>query len=145
LSGSSSGGSVFNMGSQQAGAIYQSAGDQIISHAGGRLDANVIGAVSDLKLALARAAPQLSSGELREADHLMSTVEDQLRRPEPDKQQVAGALQRILRILKGAGAFAESVDAFHQLAVWLGVAGAGLLQLLWSRRRQRSRFASTRC
>lgn len=127
MSSKGDGGSTFNIGSQQAGAIYQSAGDQVIYHGGGRLATNVLDALSDIRIALESAAPALPADQRHEADHLMSSVEAEARQPEPDKHRIAGALRRIAAFLNGAGALAGSVDAFHQLAAWLGTVGAGLI------------------
>lgn len=127
MSSEGHGGSTFNIGSQQAGAIYQSAGDQAIYRGGGQLATNVLDALSDIRIALESATPALSADQRHEADHLMSSVEAEARRPEPDKHRIADALSRIAALLKGAGALAGSAEAFHQVAAWLGPVAAGLL------------------
>jgi hypothetical protein len=75
-------------------------------------------------------APQLPPAKQREAGELIGAVEAELQRDAPDKQRIAGALERVARILDSVGALAASVGAFHQMATWLGVAGAGLIALL---------------
>lgn len=57
-------------------------------------------------------------------------VEGEICQPQPDKERIAGAVGRIAGILDGVGRLGASVEAFHQLALWLGSARAGLLQLL---------------
>ena len=127
MSSERGGGPAFNIGSQQAGAIYQSAGDQVIHGGAGLLATNVLDALTEIRGAIATAAPALSREQRQEANDLMGSVEFEARRPEPDKRGIARSLRRIAGLLNGAGALAASVEAFHQLAAWLGSAGAGLL------------------
>lgn len=130
MSGGGGEGAGFNIGSQQAGAIYQSMGDQVIHHGGGQLNINALHAVAELRQAVAHAAPALAPGDHREADQLVVGVEAEMRRAEPDKQRIARALGRVARILDSVGALATSIGTFHQLATWLGAAGAGLIAIL---------------
>ncbi|HLM86884.1 MAG TPA: hypothetical protein VK272_11920 [Solirubrobacteraceae bacterium] len=126
----SGGGSAFSIGSQQAGAIYQSAGDQIIQQGGGTLSAGVLGAVSEVRSALAAAAPALSPADRERAEESLDAVEAELQRSEPDKTRVANGLAQVAKTLKQAGELATSAEALHQLAAWLGSAGATVLQAL---------------
>jgi hypothetical protein len=124
------GGAAFNIGSQQAGAIYQSAGDQFIYDGGGQLSAGVLTALSDLRAVLASASAAMQPSDAAEAQALLATVEHEAKQPGPDKQRIGAALTGIARNLKRAGRLAEAATALHQLAVWLGPAGAALLALL---------------
>ena len=125
-----SSGSAFSIGSQQAGAIYQAAGDQIIHRGGGELSANLLAATSQVRTTIADASGAMADDDQREATLLLDGVELELRQPEPDKPRIATALERVARILDNAGKLAVSADALRQLASWLGAAGAGLIQLL---------------
>ena len=125
-----SGGATFNIGSQQAGAIYQSGGDQIIQHGEGTLSAGVLGAVSEVRSALASAAPALSLTDRERAGESLDAVEAELREPEPNKARVATGLAHVAKALKQAGGLATSAEALHQLAAWLGPAGLAVLQVL---------------
>ncbi len=124
------GGGVFNIGSQQAGAIYQSGRDQIVQHGEGTLSACVLGAVSEVRSALAAAAPVLCADDRERANGSIDAVEAELRGPEPDKARIASGLAQVARTLKRAGTLASSAEALHQLAAWLGPAGLAVLQAL---------------
>ena len=126
----SGGGSAFSIGSQQAGAIYQSAGDQIIQHGEGTLSAGVLGAVSEVRSALTAAAHALPPADRERAETSLDAVEAELHRPEPNKALVARALTQVASALRQAGTLATSAEALHQLAAWLGPAGLAVLQAL---------------
>lgn len=125
-----SGGPVFNIGSQHAGAIYQSAGDQIVHHGGGTLSAGVLSAVSEVRSALTASAPTLSEVDRAHAEDALGAVEDELREPEPDRARVAGRLAQVASALNRAGTLAASADALYELAGWLGPAGQAVLGAL---------------
>ena len=122
------GGGTFNIGSQQAGAIYQAAGDQVVHHGEGTLTAGVLNAVSDLRNAVA--AADLPPAEREVADKSLDVVDEELQRPEPDKIRVAGALERMAGGLLRAGRLARATESLRAVAGWLGPAGLGLLKLL---------------
>ncbi|MGO9788796.1 MAG: hypothetical protein ACLP8S_04465 [Solirubrobacteraceae bacterium] len=124
------GGSVFNIGSQHAGEIYQAAGDQTIYHAGGLSSVDFAKAMSELRTAVAGAAGQLSEGERRQAEQMLGTVDSELRRSEPSRERIATALGKVATILKRAGRLADTIGAFHQLAAILGPAAVGLIGLI---------------
>lgn len=122
--------SAFTIGSQQAGAIYQAGGDQIIQHGEGTLSAGVLEAVSEVRSALVAASSALCPADRQRADHSLEAVEVELREPEPDTTRVANGIAQIAKILKQAGTLAMSANALHTLAAWLGPAGLAVLQVL---------------
>ncbi|HUA47541.1 MAG TPA: hypothetical protein VMA77_20060 [Solirubrobacteraceae bacterium] len=122
-------GSAFNIGSQHAAVINNSAGDQIVYGGGEQLTINVFGAVSELRAALASAAPALSERQQREAGDLLDDVDAAVRGTAPDKPRVAGTLARLVRLLNAAGVAAGSIGALHQLVAWLGPAAASMVSL----------------
>jgi hypothetical protein len=122
-------GSAFNIGSQQAGVIYNSAGDQVVYGGGGQLTLNVFNAVSDLRASVASAAPALSVEQRREAGELLDDVDAEVHRAGPDKGRLAGVLARLVRLLNAAGVAAGSIGALHQLVAWLGPAAASIISL----------------
>ncbi len=121
-------GGTFNIASQQAGAIFQAAGDQTIHHGEGTMTVDVLGAVSDLRGAVE--ASDLRRGDRRDALRALDEVEAELRRPSPEKERVAGKLHRTAALLKEAGGLAGAANALQQLARWLGPVGVGLLGVL---------------
>lgn len=128
----SAGGGVFNIGSQQAGAIYQATGDQTIRHAGGTLTTGPLSAVADLRSALREALPsQLAS---REAEQALDEIEGELERDQPDKGRIGSHVERLIGVLSQAGALVSAGESLlpplRTLAVWLGAAGLGALRLL---------------
>jgi hypothetical protein len=125
-----SGGSVFSIGSQQAGAIYQSGRDQIVQHGEGALSGDVLCAVSQVRSALADAAQALSPADRERTDASLDAVEAELQTPEPNKERVANGLAHVANTLKQAGKLATSAEALHQIATWLGPAGLAVLQAL---------------
>lgn len=125
---SGGGGGTFNIGSQQAGAIYQSAGDQVVHHGGGTLNAEVINAVADLRSAVA--AADLSPEDRAGAERSLAVVDDELKKEEPDKGRIASALEWVAEKLKGAGALAAATVALRTVGAWLGPAGAALVAML---------------
>ena len=120
---------VFNIGTQNAGAVYMVGGDQYIEHAEGVLSIEAR-ALSELRAAVAAAAPSLSDRDRKRVEESIDVVDTELRRPQPDRARVAERLARVAKILKQAGELATSAAALHQLAGWLGPAGVSLLQAL---------------
>jgi hypothetical protein len=59
---------------------------------------------------------------------------DETARPEPDKEEVGGALERAVKYANAAGDFTENagklLPPLTALASWLGPVGHGLLSLL---------------
>ena len=123
---------AFNIGSQQAGAIYQAAGDQTIEHGGGTLAIGALRAVQELRTALESAA--VPPAEKHEVEHALEGVESELETSEPDRSKIAGALERIIGVLGQAGALASAgeslVSPLRSLASFAGAAGATALGLL---------------
>lgn len=119
---------VFNIGSQQAGAIYQSAGDQVIHHGGGTQTIGLLSAVSDLRSAVASA--QLSDADRVNADRSLDTIEAELKLPEPNRKGIGAALERVAGLLARAGGLSRAADSLHSLAQWLGPAGLAVLGIL---------------
>lgn len=121
-------GSTFNIGSQQAGAIYQAGRDQVIQDASSSLSIGVLNAMSDLRVALATA--EIPASERPAAEAALEEVETELKQPAPDKQRIAHRLEVVASLLSRAGALAGAVDSLRRLAGWLGPAGVTLLTLL---------------
>ena len=123
---------TFNIGSQQAGAIYQAGGDQTIHRGGGTLSIEALDAAADLRTALA--GTDLPAPARQEAEQALETVETELHAPVPDKSAVAGGVERITRALGQAGALASAGEALasplRSIASFAGVAGAAALRLL---------------
>jgi hypothetical protein len=126
-----SGGPVFNIGSQQAGAINNIGGDFNAGRVEGTLQAGVL-LVGGLREALDQAplAPEVRA----RAGRIVRDVERELEQPQPDKPGIAQRLEGLTRLLSGAGALAAAGDrllpVLRELAGWLGPAGAGLAALL---------------
>jgi hypothetical protein len=121
-------GGTFNIGNQQAGAIFQAAGDQTIHHGEGAMSVEALNAVSELRTLVEAGA--LRSGDKRDALKALDRVETELRDDAPEKSRVADNLQRLARLLDGAGALAGATNALRGLATWLGPLGVGLLRML---------------
>ena len=123
---------AFNIGSQQAGAIYQAAGDQTIEHGGGTLALGALRAVGDLRTALE--STQMPDAAKQEATHALQDVEAQLGAPAPDEGEIADGLERIIGTLGQAGALASAGEALvsplRTIASFAGAAGAAALRLL---------------
>jgi hypothetical protein len=123
---------AFNIGSQQAGAIYQAAGNQTIHHGGGTLSVDALDAAADLRTALE--ATELPASLRHEADHALEALETELQAPEPDKGAIGAGVERVVGILGQAGALASAgeglVGPLRAIASFAGVAGAAALRLL---------------
>lgn len=128
----SAGGGTFNIGSQQAGAIYQAGGDQNIWHAGGTLTMGPLAAVADLRSALDTTS--LPQPVQRDAERALSAVETELRGATPDKRRIASYLERLTGNLHQAGALVTAGESLlaplRTLASWLGPAGLAALRLV---------------
>ena len=123
---------AFNIGSQQAGAIYQAAGDQTIHDGGGTLSVDALDAAADLRTALAATSMRESSRQ--QAEEALAAVESELQGPAPDKRAVADGVERVVEALDRAGALARAGEALaaplRSIASFAGVAGAAALRLL---------------
>ena len=128
----SAGGAAFNIGSQQAGAIYQAAGDQTIQQAGGTLTVGALGAVGDLRAALESTA--MPDADRRDVERDLGAVEAELGASSPDKDQIGGRLERMIGVLDRAGALAGAAESLagplRSLASFAGAAGVAALRLL---------------
>ncbi len=125
-------GGTFNIGSQQAGAIYQAAGDQNIWHAGGTLTMGPLGAVADLRSALEKAS--LPAPVQRGAERAISAVETELQDAAPDKRRIGSYVERLIGDLHQAGALVTAGESLlaplRTLTSWLGPAGLAALRLI---------------
>ena len=121
-------GSAFNIHRQQAGAIYNASGTQVV-YGGGQLTASFADAMSQLRAAVASAAPALSDGQQCEAARLLDDATEQLSRRDPSKRCVAESLDRLAQMLHVAGAAVGSIEAFHRLVEWLGPVAASIISL----------------
>jgi hypothetical protein len=126
-----SGGPIFNIGSQQAGSINNVAGDFNVGTFESSLQTgNQL--VTDLRRALDQT--EMPARTRTEVGRELNAVERELGRPQPDKATVAERLERLTKMLTGAGALATAANTvlpiLHTLAGWLGGAGAGLAALI---------------
>lgn len=126
---------VFNIGNQQAGQINMAGRDQY--NYGGQHGSMIsVGEARDAALALRAAleAAHLPPAERAELRHEAAQVERELTTPDPDRERVAGRLERMTRTLGRlgalAGAGASLIGPLTVLGHWLGPAGATLLGLL---------------
>ncbi|MBV6697835.1 hypothetical protein [Kitasatospora aureofaciens] len=127
---------VFNIGSQQAGAINNVAGNQSIH--GGQSGRFTVGAqelsglVGDLRTAVeAEPLPESVAPQVRAE---LDAMEREADRPEPDKAAVADRLSRVTRLLGATGAALKVgtglFGAVSALAGWLGSAGQPILHAI---------------
>ena len=76
---------------------------------------------------------QLSAPDARKIDNAVGDAEDELRRPQPDKDEVGKALDRAITYAQKAEGFGEAAEKLvpHivNVAGWLGTAGAMLLRV----------------
>jgi hypothetical protein len=67
-------------------------------------------------------------------DRAMQDAVEEAAKPEPDKEEVGGAVERVVKYAKAADDFAEHtekiVPRLAALASWLGPAGRALLNVL---------------
>jgi hypothetical protein len=128
----SGGGAAFNIGSQQAGAIYQAAGDQTIQQAGGTLTVGALRAAGDLRTALESTA--MPDAVKREVEQDLEAVEAELGASPPDKDRIGGRVERMIGVLSQAGALAGAgeslVSPLRSIASFAGAAGVAALRLL---------------
>jgi hypothetical protein len=76
----------------------------------------------------------LNVPERRRLDNALQEADDELAKPDPDKDEVAGAVGRVLKAAKGANTFAEQLEKLAPrvaaIASWAGPAGRALLSLV---------------
>ncbi|MFD0276991.1 hypothetical protein ACFVHB_24220 [Kitasatospora sp. NPDC127111] len=120
---------VFNIGSQQGGVFNNVAGDQTVyggqsSHftADGQ---DVRTLVGELRSAVDQA--QLPPAVAPEVKAELDSLDAEVARPEPDREVVAGRLNRITHLLKSAGALVAAgtglLGPLSALAGWVGSLG----------------------
>jgi hypothetical protein len=67
-------------------------------------------------------------------DRAIKDASDEAKKPEPDKEELGGALERAVKYAKAAGDFTENagklLPRLAALASWLGPVGHGLLSML---------------
>jgi hypothetical protein len=67
-------------------------------------------------------------------DRAFQDADEEAAKPDPDKGEVADAVERVLKAAKGANSFADQVEKLAPrvaaLAAWAGPAGHGLLSYL---------------
>lgn len=126
---------VFNIGSQSGGVVSNVGRDQHVT--GGQHGTSV--SVADAQSAAQALKAVLTSLDLPPdvkavAQQEAEQVERELGQSEPDREHVAGRLERLTRVLAGAGALASAgtalIGPLTTLAHWLGGIGAPLLRLL---------------
>jgi hypothetical protein len=126
---------VFNIGNQQAGQINMAGRDQY--NLGGQHGsivsvADAHAAVEALRVALHHV--DLPPGVSDQVRRDVAAVERDLDSRTPDREQVAGRLERLTKALGRCGALAGAgvslVGPLTTLGRWLGPAGAAVLGLL---------------
>jgi hypothetical protein len=82
---------------------------------------------------LREALASLHTPDRGKLDRAFHDAEEEAAKPDPDRAEIAGALQRVLKAAKGANSFAEQVEKLAPriaaLAAWVGPAGRVLLSL----------------
>jgi hypothetical protein len=83
--------------------------------------------------ALRELLAKLQTPDRGKLDRAFDDAEEEAAKPDPDKSEIGGALQRVLKAAKGANDFAGQVETLAPrvaaLASWLGPVGHGLLAL----------------
>ena len=111
------------------GQINQAGRDVNVTNVGSSLDALL--ATDALRAELGRLG--LSPEARRAAEDDLDEVERELRRPEPDREKVAGRLESLTAVLSSAGALAAAGTALlgpiGAIAGFLGPLGKAVLEL----------------
>jgi hypothetical protein len=111
------------------GQINQAGRDVNVTNVGSSLDALV--ATDALRAELARLG--LAPDARRAAEDDLDEVERELRRPEPDRERIAGRLESLTEVLSSAGALAAAGTALlgpiGAIAGFLGPLGKAVLEL----------------
>jgi hypothetical protein len=127
--------SVFNIGSQQ-GVISNVGGDQTV-YGGQRAEwvewtPQVEEHLEELRRVLS--GMQLPEEARQGAEQALDEASTELQQPEPDKERVAGRIERFTEILKGVGELAVAglaiVNPIQSIAGILGSAGAAIIRLI---------------
>ena len=113
---------TFNIGSQSGGIFNNVAGNQHV-YGGQQAYAAVDQSLRELRAALAR--HPLPPGPAAAARAEIAEIEDAVQGgPEPDRPRAAHALDRLTRLLTGAGSLAAAgaslIQPLRALATWLG-------------------------
>lgn len=126
---------TFNIGSQTAGNINNVGGDQRIT---GGQHATVVTheaarqAVLDLRDGLATSP--LDEVTAASARARVEEIDADIQAPQPDRSRIARSLERLTRLLVGAGSLVTAGGALlgplQTLAGWLGTLGKPILALL---------------
>jgi hypothetical protein len=84
--------------------------------------------------ALKKILDALNVPERGKLDRAMQDAEEEAAKPNPDKDEIGGAVKRVLKAAKGANEFAEQAEKLAPriaaLAAWVGPAGHALLSLV---------------
>ncbi|WP_028049069.1 hypothetical protein [Cellulomonas sp. URHD0024] len=124
-----------HIGSQNAGTINNVDGDQTIY--GGQQGTLVL--LHDARLAASSlrhvvGTLSLDPAQAAAARADVEQVSTALEEPQPDRSRIAGVLERLTRLLKGAGSLAAAgaalIGPISTVAAWLGHLGAPVLGLL---------------
>lgn len=122
---------TFNIGSQSGGVFNNVAGNQTV-YGGQQAYTGAEQSLHDLRAALARLplSPGTAAATVAEIDEIERSVQ-----AGPAGRSAAGqALERLTRLLTGAGALATAgsalIEPLRGLATWLGPAASHVLMLL---------------
>ena len=123
---------TFNIGSQSGGVFNNVAGNQTI-HGGQQAYAGAEQSLRELRAALAR--QPLSPGEAAAASAELDEIEEAVQAgAEPNRGRAAQALERLTRLLSGAGSLAAAgasiIEPLRALATWLGPVAERVITML---------------
>jgi hypothetical protein len=123
-----------SVGGDNFGDVVQAGHDANVTKVSGS-SADVLDLLVALKQLRASVDGLDAPANLRDAAaHAVGEVEQELRAPTPDRQNVAGSLERLTELLKKGGALASAgaalVDPIGKIAQWLGPLGTSVLAAL---------------
>jgi hypothetical protein len=123
---------TFNIGSQSGGVFNNVAGDQTV-YGGQQAAGPAEQGLRELRTALAR--HPLPAGSEAAARAEIDEIERAVRvGPEPDRGRAAQALERLTRLLSGAGSLAAAgaslIVPLRALATWLGPVAERVITML---------------
>lgn len=123
---------TFHIGSQSGGVFNNVAGNQNI-YGGQQAYAAAEQSLRELRAALAQ--HPLPAGQAAAANAEIDEIEDAVQAgPEPNRGRAAQALERLTRLLSGAGSLAAAgasvIEPLRALATWLGPVAERVVTML---------------
>jgi hypothetical protein len=122
-----------SIGGSNSGHISQAGGDLEIVNLSAPPDVGAaLRAVEEVRAAMAGLSLSWSVAPV--ADRSLDELERELRRPRPDRREVATRLQWLTELLAGAGALASAggtlVEGIGTIARWLGPFGTSIARAM---------------